>query len=255
MKIERTKNAQNNRKLERHETPVVTPMRNNPAPGHVAGIGSKNVIRRTVRPFEGAAQERREEKYITRALSGVPRGTSVLNWPCGCSRLLPLLKKLGYHVTSADSSSDVVGRIRLYGGLLGEDCVGEKDDFHVVNIFRTGFEDDHFGAVIVSQLFCLPESQIRQMILNELRRICYGSIVVSFFCNTMIYESPFCQKLKSYGSGTKYRFGLSRKAFAEEIRKSGLTIEKWVPRFGFRKMQLCAVLVRDKGSLASKLKP
>ena len=234
--MKRTENAQKNHKLQR----------NKPVHGHIAGIGSKSEIRRTVRPFEGIGQERREQMYISRALSGVPRGTSVLNWPCGCSRLLPFLKKLGYHVTSADSSSDAVSRIRLYGGLLGEDCVGDEDDFRIVNIFRTGFEDDHFGAAIVNQLFCLPEPQIRHLILTELRRICSGPIVVSFFCNTMLYDNPFCQKLKSDEPDIKHRFGLSRRAFAEEVRKSGLIVEKWVPRFGLRTRQLCVVLVRDK---------
>lgn len=253
--MKRTKNAQKNHKSERHETSVLTPMRDNSAPGYVAVIGSMPGIRRIVRPFEGIAQERREQMYLSRALLGVPCGTSVLNWPCGCSRLLPLLKRLGYHVTLADSSSDAVGRIRLYGGLLGEDCVGEKDDFHVVNIFCTGFEDDHFGAVIINQLFCLPEPQIRQLVLTELRRICYGPIVVSFFCNTMIYDNPFCQKLKSSESGTKYSFGLNRRTFAKEVRKSGLIVERWVPRFSLHTRQLCVVLVRDKGSFANIPKP
>jgi len=243
----RTKNAHKNRKLERHETLVLTPMRDDSVHGHVAGIGSKRGIRRTVRPFEGVAEERREEKYVARALKAVPHGTSVLNWPCGCSRLLPLLKKLGYGVTSTDAYSEAIGRIRLYGGLLGEDCVGDKDDFKVVNIFQTGFEDDHFYAAIVNQLFCLPESQIRQLILTELRRICCGPIVVSFFCNTMIYENPFCQKLKSHETGTQHRFHFSRRIFAEEVHKCGMTVEKWVPRFCLRSRQACVVLVRDKG--------
>lgn len=242
----KAENARKNQELEQHETLLLAPTRNISDPENIAGIDRKSVIRRTVRPFEGIPQERREQIYISRAFSGVPRGTSVLNWPCGCSRLLPFLKKLGYHVTSADSSSDAVSRIRLYGGFLGEDCVGDKDDFNVVNIFRTGFEDDHFGAAIVNQLFCLPEPQIRQLILTELRRICCGPIVVSFFCNTMIYDNPFCQKLKSDETDTKHHFGLSRRAVAEEVRKSGLIVEKWVPRFSLRKRQFCAVLVRDK---------
>jgi hypothetical protein len=257
MKMERIKNTQKNRELERHKAPVFTPIRDNPAPGRVAVIDKRRRIRRTVRLFEGAIQEHRERMYITRALSGVPRGTSVLNWPCGCSRLLPLLKKLGYNVTSADSSSDAVGRIRLYGGLLGEDCVGDQDDFHVINIFLTGFENNRFGAAVVNQLCCLPDPQIRQLILTELRRICCGPIVVSFFCNTMIYENSFCQKLKSHEPETKHLLGPSRKNFEEEVRKSGLIIKRWVPRFALHKRQLCAVLVRDKGNeeLTSKLEP
>jgi hypothetical protein len=246
MNMGKAENVRKNQELRQHESPLLAPARNISDPGYIAGIGRKSAIEPTVKPFEGIAQERREQIYISRALSGVPRGTSILNWPCGCSRLLPFLKRLGYNVTSADSSSDAVSRIRLYGGLLGEDCVGDKDDFNVVNIFRTGFEDDHFSAVIVNQLFCLPEPKIRQLILTELRRISDGPIVVSFFCNTMIYDNSFCQKLKYREPGAKYSFDFNRRAFAEEIRKSGLIVDKWVPRFSLRKRQFCAVLARDK---------
>lgn len=194
----RTKDAEKIRALEQYEERVGAPVRDNCVAGRRAGVGGTHGVSQPVRPLDGTAGKRREQKYVARALKAVPRGTSVLNWPCGCSRLLPLLKKLGCRVTSADSSSEVVGRIRLYGGPLGEDCIGDKDDFQVVDIFQTGFEDDHFGATIVNQLCCLPESQIRQLILKELRRTCSGPIVVSFFCNTMIYDAPRAQKWKSH---------------------------------------------------------
>lgn len=247
--MRRTEDAEKNRALKPHDAPGVTPLRDDSVRGHAAGAGDKSGIRCPVKPFEGTAEERREENYVAKALKAVPRGTSVLNWPCGCSRLLPLLKKLGYSVTSADSASEAVGRIRLYGGLLGEDCVGDKDNFQVVDIFQTGFEDDHFGAAIVNQVCCLPESQIRQLILTELRRICSGPIVVSFFCNTMIYDTPRSQKRKSDEPETPDRLRLSRRAFAKEVRKCGLIVGKWVPRYGRGSAQACAVLIRDKRAL------
>ena len=244
------KDAEKNRALKRHETPVVTPVRGDSVRGHVAGAGDKSGIRCPVRPFEGTAEERREEKYVAKALKTVPRGTSVFNWPCGCGRLLPLLKKLGYHVTSADSSSEAVGRIRLYGGLLGEDCVGDKDDFQVVNIFQTGFDEDRFGAAIVNQLCCLPESQIRELILKELRRICSGPIVVSFFCNTMIYDTARCKRREPPEPGAQHCLRLSHRAFAREVRRCGLVVEKWVPRYSFASRQACAVLTRKTGPVS-----
>lgn len=236
------------RPLKQYKKPAVASMRNDLSPGHAAGFSSKHRANQYVMRLEGKAKEQLEKRYVTKALTGVPRGTCVLNWPCGCSRLLPLLKKLGYNVTSADLSSYAVNRIRLYGGLLGEDCISDKDDFQVVDIFRTGFDDDCFGAVVVNQLFrCLPVSQIRQLILKELRRICTGPIIVSFFCNTMIYEIECCEGRKSHKVGTKHNFHLSRKALTEEIHKCGLTVEKWIPRFGLRMRQACVVLIRDKG--------
>jgi hypothetical protein len=235
---------------KQYEKPKGAFKRNNFNSGHAANSGKKHrTTIRHVAPYMCSVKEQCEERYIKRALSGVPRGTSVLNWPCGCSRLLPLLKKLGYHVTSADSSPDVVSRIRVYGGLLGENCIGDKDDFKVVDIFQTGFVDDCFGAVIISQLFrCLPETQIRQMILKELRRICTGPIIVSFFCNTMIHELTQREGQESCRDGVKNHFSLSRKALTEEVRKCGLTVEKWVPRYSIFSKLACVVLVRDKSN-------
>jgi len=173
--------------LNQFQKPAVGSLMNDFGSGQVADFSRKyraNI--QYITPSERLAKERLEKIYITKALEGVPRGTPVLNWPCGCSRLLPLLKKLDYNVTSADSSSDAVSRIRLYGGLLGEDCIDDKDEFQVVDIFQTGFNDDYFGAVVVNQLFsCLPVSKIRRLILKELRRICTGPIIVSFFCTRL----------------------------------------------------------------------
>jgi len=236
--------------LNQFQKPAVGSLMNDFGSGQVADFSRK--YRATIQyitPSERLAKERLEKIYITKALEGVPRGTPVLNWPCGCSRLLPLLKKLDYNVTSADSSSDAVSRIRLYGGLLGVNCVGDKDDFKVVNIFQTGFDDDYFGAVIINQLFrCLPEIQIHQLILKELRRICNGPIIISFFCSTIIHELTRYKGHNSHKEGTRRHFLLSRKAFTDEVRKCGLTVEKWVPRFGLRTRQACVVLVRDKGN-------
>ena len=190
--------------------------------------------------------EQREKRYIKTALTIIPHGTSVLNWPCGHGQLLPFLKQLGYKVTSADSSSYAVMQARLYGGLLGENCIDDTDDFQVVNIFKTGFDDDYFGAVVVNHLFYrFPEPQMRQRIFKELQRICSGPIIVTFFYNTMIYEIARFEKQKPHEHGTQHRFCFNRKSFAEEVRKCGLIVGRWIPRYGLVSRQACAVLVQE----------
>jgi len=236
------------RPLTQYEKPEVASKNNDLGSAQVANFGRKfRTVNQYVSPYERLSKERLEKICITKALEGVPCDRPVLNWPCGCSRLLPLLKKLGYNVTSADSSFDAVSLIRLYSGLLGVNCIGDKDEFKIVDIFQTGFDDDYFGAVIINQLFrCLPEIQIHQFILKELRRICTGPIIVSFFCNTIIHEPTRYERQKSQKAGTMHHFLLSRKTFTEEVQKCGLTVEKWVPRLGLRTRQACVVLVRDK---------
>ena len=217
--------------------------------GHDSDFRQKHKTKQHTTPYKHPKKEKYELRCITKALTDVPQGTSVLLWPCGCSRLLPLLKNLGYNVTSADSLPDAVNRIRLFGGLLGTNCIDDKDYFKVVDIFQTNFDDNYFGAAVVNQIFtCLSVTQIRQMILRELRRICAGPIIVSLFCNTMIHELKRNERQESHIVEERHDFRLNRKVLTEEVGKCGLIIEKWIPKFGFRTMQACVVLVRDKGS-------
>jgi len=83
------------------------------------------------------------------------------------------------------------------------------------------------------------------MILKELRRICKGPIIVSFFCNTMIYKIAHCEGIKYHNDETKHHFRLSRKALTEEVRKRRLIVDKWVPKYALGPRQASAVLVRD----------
>ena len=217
--------------------------------GYDSDFRQKHKTVQYIKPYEYPKKERYELRCVTKALSGLPHGSSVLLWPCGCSQLLPLLKKLGHNVTSADSLPDAVNRIRLFGGLLGTNCIDDKDCFKVVDIYQKGFDDDYFGAAVINQLFtCLPVAQIRQMIFRELRRICTGPIIVSLFCNTMIYKIKRNKRQGSHIVEERHDFSLSRKALTEEVQKCGLAVEKWIPKFGFRTMQACVVLVRNKGS-------
>jgi hypothetical protein len=250
-----TKKVKKIRPLNQYGESAVASINNNLSSRQVANFGRKfRTANQYVSPYERLAKERLEKICITKALEGVSRDKPVLNWPCGCSRFLPLLKKLGYNVISADLSSYAVKRIRLYAGLLGENCIDDRDDFQVVDIFQTGFDDGYFGAVVINQLFsCLPISKIRKLILKELQRICTGPIIISFFCNTIIYEEACCKERKFHKTGMKHNFYLSRKAFTEEVRDCGLTVEKWAPRFGFNTRQACAVLVRDKDLLISSI--
>ncbi|MBL7187663.1 MAG: class I SAM-dependent methyltransferase [Phycisphaerae bacterium] len=180
----------------------------------------------------------------------MPRGTSVLDWPCGRGHLLPLLKRFGYRVTCADSSSHAVAQARFYGGFLGESCIDDTDDFQFVDILQAGFDDDCFGAAIVNHLFChFPESQMRQQVLKELARMCSGPIVVSFFRIVAVEKTVCYEHDGSCKHQMRDHVPVSRRSFAEEVSECGLIVEKWVPKHSLISKQACAVLVRDKGAI------
>lgn len=196
---------------------------------------------------DGLAMGHRERRYIKTALENIPSGTSILNWPCERGQLLPLFKKLGYKVTSADSCSYAVMQARLYGGLLGEGCIDNSDDFRLLNIFQTGFDDDFFGAAVISHMFHrYPESQKRWQILKELRRICNGPIIISGFCNVIAYYAMHSETNKSPEYRIRDCIAFNRRCFEEEVNNCGLVIDRWIPRLSLITRQACAVLVRDK---------
>ena len=204
--------------------------------------GNKNFIF-----SDGLIMGQREKRYIKAALENVPCGTSILNWPCERGQLLPLLKKLGYKVTSADSCSYAIMQARLYGGLLGEGCIDNTDDFRLLNIFQTGFDDNLFGAVIVNHMFYrYPESQKRRQILKELRRICNGPIIISDFCNVIAYCAMYSETYKPSEYRIQDGVAFNRRFLEEEINNCGLVIDRWIPKINLISRQACAVLVRDK---------
>jgi len=197
---------------------------------------------RVVMPFLGTTREKREKLCIAKALVDVPHGTSVLNWPCECGRLLPFLKQLGYNVTSIDTSFHAVAQARFRGGFLGEGCIDDADDFQVVDLLQAGFGDDCFDAVIVNHLFCyFPESQMRQQVLKELGRICSGPIVVSFFHIVATAKMVRCEHQ------TRNNIPINRRKFSQEVGEYGLTVTKWVPKYSVISKQACAVITRNKG--------
>ena len=248
LEMKRTKESGwDNQDSNKHNNSLHILIGNRPGSKQITHFQYKQGGHKHVIPFVGTEWERREKWCIARALADVPRGTSVLNWPCEHGRLLPFLKQLGYSVTCADSSSHEVAQARFYGGFLGEGCIDHTDDFQVVDILQAGFTDSYFDAALVNHLFChFPESQLRQRVLKELGRICSGPIVVPFF-HIEAAENIVCYK---HDPSCKYQrqksIPKSRKEFAKEVGECDLNIAKWVPRYSLNSKQACAVIVRNK---------
>ena len=196
--------------------------------------------------LEGTATDRREKRCITKSLANVPRDARVLDLPCGNGRFLPLLKKLGYRVTAADSSGYMINKTRHYAASCDENCSGKIDSFHIVNILETPFANKYFDAVVCNRLFHhFSEPEVRKQALKELCRICSGPIVVSFFCNLSI--DNLTSKLSDIvrGQHPTDRIPISYKIFEKEARECGLIVEKLIPARPFISKQWYAVLRRD----------
>ncbi len=134
-----------------------------------------------VRALDGTAMHRREERCIRKALAGLGAGARVLDIPSGTSRLLPLLREMRFQVVEADSSPHMIEQGRHYAERRG---LRNGTEFRVEDALATRFADDTFDALLCNRLFHhFREAEVRRRCLRELRRICRGPLIVSFFCS------------------------------------------------------------------------
>lgn len=171
----------------------------------------------------GTSTDRRERRCIARALAAIPAGAAVLDLPSGAGRLLPLLCELGYRLTAADSSAHMIDRARRYAVSMGLKMGPER--FVVTDVMRTAFADDTFEAVVCNRLFHhFSESSVRRSALRELRRICSGTILVSFFRDLGWDAFTFRLKNWLYRRKPTDRIPISLATFRQDIQAAGLSI-------------------------------
>ena len=174
--------------------------------------------------LEGTKTHLREVRCIQRALQMVPVGGKVLDVPCGAGRLQPSLTALGFQIVAVDSSPHMVALARKRAEARGFE---KETEFLVSSIFDTGLNDDTFDAVICNRLFHhFREPQIRRNALRELRRLCTGTIVVSFFCNLALDALVSYLKDAIRRKKPSDRIPIGYGVFARDIDASGLRIER-----------------------------
>jgi ubiquinone/menaquinone biosynthesis C-methylase UbiE len=203
-----------------------------------------------VSSISGTSTDRHERRCVEKMLdlANIPNGASVLDIPCGSGRLLPCLKKRGFRVTGADVSAGMVEETRLYAGPDGENVLEKTDKLLVANILETKFEDKQFDAVLSHRLFqYFDEPQTRRNALKELKRISSGPIIISFLCNWSVDMLPIYAK-KLLGHKTRHCMPISCTTFAEDIRASGLVVERWIAMRPFHSKRWYVLLRRDTGS-------
>jgi ubiquinone/menaquinone biosynthesis C-methylase UbiE len=173
--------------------------------------------------LDNTPTHRRELRCINCCLEGVPGGAHVLDLPCGAGRLLPSLVAAGYQVFAADSSAHMLERAKE---LVGKNGLKNAVEFGVENVLDTSFADNTFDAVLCNRLFHhFFESEVRVTALRELRRICRGPIVISFFCSQSISSASFLIKNRFRRIPATDRVPVSFKKISADIAAAGLAVE------------------------------
>lgn len=184
-------------------------------------IGGNSAVR-----FGAGWRDRREIRSIRRALARVPRGSHVLNLPCGAGPLLDILASCGYRVTCADCSEHMTRTARRRWEAIR--ARGEFDAFEphfaVCDVMRTGYADGHFDAVVCNRLFQhFRESEVRIRALSELRRISRGPVIVSFFNAFALGAARFHLKHVLRRTIPLDRVPIPAWSFLNDVRRAGLT--------------------------------
>jgi SAM-dependent methyltransferase len=182
--------------------------------------------------FRPTAKDRRESRALLAAMAGIPSGATVLDLPCGCGRLTPLLVGQGFRVTGADSSPHMVARAQEAWQEWRDEHAetAAEASFEVRDVMQTGYADGTFDAIVCHRLFHhFREPAIRQQALRELGRITRGSLVVSFFNSFALDALRFRLRHAVRRTQPTDRIPIPIKRFAAEALGAGLVVERTVP--------------------------
>lgn len=182
------------------------------------------------------ARNRRELACIEAALEGLPASSMVLDLPCGSGRLEPMLLKRGFKVVAADYSLPMIEAARAWYArcVPGASRSSEATTFERQDIMNTSYPDDYFDVVICNRLLHhYPESETRRSVLVELRRICRGRLIVSYYDSFALSALKFHLRNRIRGIRPVDRIPISARAFCQDYESVGLRCTRRFPvRFG-----------------------
>jgi len=188
----------------------------------------------------GNRRDEAERHAILRALRHLPRGSKVLDLPCGSGRLITLLQQQGMQVTGADASEEMLSN-------AAENLQhGQPVPLLYADVMRTGFADGEFDAVLCNRLFHhFHASETRRSALAELRRICRGPLIISFFSSFSV--SAQWRRLQNglRGKVKIDRQPIARSVFEADLLAQGLRPLEWIATRWGRSPHWYVVAVRD----------
>ena len=145
-----------------------------------------------------------------------------LDIPCGTFRLGKILLDRNYQVTASDYSPSMLEQSEIAARALRDN---PGVNFSQQDIMATTFDDQSFDLIICNRLFHhYSSAETRTKVLTELRRLCRGALVISYFDSASL--SNLWRRLKHLTGykRQKDRFAISRTQFREEARQAGFEV-------------------------------
>lgn len=184
-------------------------------------------------------KHRAEMRMLDRAFSLVPRGSHVLDSPCGTGRAAIHLAALGYRMTCADLSQAMIDLTRDMVEECGLDTTVERQDVEDLT-----YEDRTFDAVLCFRLFHhFPTETIRRRVIRELSRVAKHQVVLSYF--SPLSPTSWKRILKARWQGVAPdKFPTRRSEVSGYFQEQGFVLLKDVARTRFLHTMHVAVFER-----------
>jgi ubiquinone/menaquinone biosynthesis C-methylase UbiE len=127
--------------------------------------------------LKGRLYRWREERAVERALSGLERGSSILDAACGTGRITALLARNGFQAAGCDISPAMmaVAHQRLRS-------LGHEVPFVEASVERLPYQDNDFDGVSCIGLLMHLDEETRARALSELARVSRGPLVLQYGC-------------------------------------------------------------------------
>jgi SAM-dependent methyltransferase len=183
--------------------------------------------------FRNHRRDRRERACLLDAIRNIPAGSHVLDLPCGSGRLTRLLLEAGHTVTGADVSPKMVelARQRHSNWRATASNNAGPAEFEIRDVMNTGYRDGQFGGVVCNRLFHhFNEASTRRAALAELRRICDGVLVASFFNSFALDAWRFHLSHMVTRTVPNDRVPIPYRSFASDVEAAGLKIRERIAK-------------------------
>jgi ubiquinone/menaquinone biosynthesis C-methylase UbiE len=168
----------------------------------------------------------RERLTVTRAMERIAAGSSVLDIPCGTGRITKHLLDLGYKVSGADISQDMM---EIAGEKIGTHP--NFAGFHQVDAENTKLPAASFDCITSIRLMGHLPREVKVRVVNEMSRLSRGHLAIAFYVTSPLRSVKWFLKYGKFQSQNPTWYPITESDLGRLFEECGLEIVLRKPAF------------------------
>lgn len=184
-----------------------------------SAIRAERYHRQRYGDFQGRINHGFIRRALLRSLALVPRGSRVLDVPCGTGQFCWEIAAAGYSVTGIDVSQAMLDQAARCGS--SADVSLRQGD-----IFKLPFDEKSFDAAICMRFTNLVPARLRVSALQELTRVARVVVISYYHRYSLKYASRWLRYVLKLRATLNSRH--SRKCLQRELQLAGVKIRQLV---------------------------